>query len=91
MKIYVDENKRVKSVDVPIEGLEEIELSENEPFFSISTTRKLCCYYDNTSFYYAIPHDIADMLDAKQQEIDTLNSVIDVMIITELEGGDLNV
>lgn len=86
MKIYIDESKRVIAVDKPTANTTEIELQENEPFYSIPKTNKLCCCYDKGSFWYALPHDIADLLNAKQNEIDTLNGVIDTMIIAELEG-----
>lgn len=85
MKIYIDNNHKVLSVDEPIEGLTEVEVPEDNSFNQLSKTQQLCCCYDEGSWWYRISLDFVDILNEKQKEIDSLNLVIDKLTALMLE------
>lgn len=90
MTIYTDTAGRVISVDKFVEDAKVINVDDNETFKNFSEVRKLCYYYFKTEegsiFYPAIRTDIIDMLDRNQEEVNNLNSIIDLLILESLEG-----
>ena len=91
MTIYTDTAGRVVSVDKFVEGTKAINIDDDETFKNFSAVRKLCYYYIKTEegsiFYPAIRTDIIDILDRHQEEVNNLNSIINLLIIESLEGG----
>jgi len=43
MRLYTDESGRIKSVNIPMTGLKEIILPDNNPFKEM-TVSEICCY-----------------------------------------------
>lgn len=91
MTIYTNSSNRVISVDKPVENAKAINIDDDEVFKSFSETRKLCyCYIkteEGATFYPAMNLDDIAVLEQKQEEINSLNSVVDALIIESLEGA----
>ncbi len=93
MKIYTNTSHRVVALNDPpknMEGIKEIDISNNEVFSAFSDTKKLCYCYDTTdnttTFYPAVDIDTIAVLEAKQSEIDSLNEAVNALILESLEG-----
>ncbi len=93
MKIYTNTSHRVVALNNPpesMEGIKEIDISNDEVFSAFSDTKKLCYCYDTTdnttTFYPAVDIDTIAVLEKKQAEIDSLNEAVNALILESLEG-----
>lgn len=90
MTIYTNSSNRVVSVDEPVENAAAINIDDDDIFKGFSKIRKLCYCYEKTengaTFYPAENLDTIALLEKKQEEIDQLNELTDLLIISSLEG-----